>query len=276
MSSRPLIFSILLLASITGFGGDWPQFRGPDRNNISKETGLYRTWPAQGPKVLWKTTVCEGYAGAAIKDGLVYVNDYDFEKKEHLIRCLSLTDGKDVWRRSFPVEIRSNHGITRTVPAIGQNLVFSLDPKCRFYALDAKTGNPVWQKNLVQEYNTKIPIRLTIYDDESDPTKAVSKLETLYSDQKVVAYLGGFGSDLHAAAAAIAEKNKVPYIGVAFALYKVHQQGFKYLFSPFPKSPAIAVATFDMSRNCTVRLEAIRLTLSVKSFHVPATPFTSA
>jgi branched-chain amino acid transport system substrate-binding protein len=93
---------------------------------------------------------------------------------------------------------------------------------------------------------TKIPIELTILDDESDPTKTVQRLETLNSSNNVVAYLGGFGSDLHAAAAAIAEKNKVPYIGVAFALQKVHQQGFKYLFSPFPKSPSLAVATFDM------------------------------
>jgi branched-chain amino acid transport system substrate-binding protein len=93
---------------------------------------------------------------------------------------------------------------------------------------------------------TKIPIELTILDDESDPTKTVQRLETLNSSNNVVAYLGGFGSDLHAAAAAIAEKNKVPYIGVAFALQKVHEQGFKYLFSPFPKSPALAVATFDM------------------------------
>lgn len=93
---------------------------------------------------------------------------------------------------------------------------------------------------------TKIPLELKVLDDESDATKTVQNLETLYSNDNVVAYLGGFGSDLHAAAAAIAEKNKVPYIGVAFALYKVHQQGFKYLFSPFPKSPAIAVATFDM------------------------------
>jgi branched-chain amino acid transport system substrate-binding protein len=92
----------------------------------------------------------------------------------------------------------------------------------------------------------KIPIELTILDDESDPTKTVQRLETLNSSNNVVAYLGGFGSDLHAAAAAIAEKNKVPYIGVAFALQKVHQQGFKYLFSPFPKSPGLAVATFDM------------------------------
>lgn len=92
----------------------------------------------------------------------------------------------------------------------------------------------------------KIPLQLTILDDESDPTKTVQRLETLNSDNHVVAYLGGFGSDLHAAAAGVAEKNKIPYIGVAFALQKVHNQGFKYLFSPFPKSPALAVATFDM------------------------------
>src|SRR5215510_16044457 len=88
----------------------------------------------------------------------------------------------------------------------------------------------------------KIPIELTILDDESDPTKTVQRLETLNSSNQVAAYLGGFGSDLHAAAAGIAEKNKIPYLGVAFALQKVHNQGFKYLFSPFPKSPALAVA----------------------------------
>ena len=90
----------------------------------------------------------------------------------------------------------------------------------------------------VKEFDKKIPLKLTIYDDESDPTKAVSKLETLYAEQKVVAYLGGAGSDMHAATAAIAEKNKVPYLGIAFALYQIHQKGYKYLFSPFPKSPA--------------------------------------
>jgi outer membrane protein assembly factor BamB len=157
MFFRPFVSGILILISISAFGGDWPQFRGPDRNNISTETGLLRRWPAQGPKVLWRTPVCEGYAGAAIKDGLVYLNDYDIQKKEHLIRCISLVTGKDVWRWSYPVEIRPNHGITRTVPAVGEKLVFSLDPKCRFHALDAKTGKLIWQKNLVQEYKTVIP-----------------------------------------------------------------------------------------------------------------------
>jgi len=149
--------AFILLASVTVLGSDWPQFRGTSRDNISTETGLLRTWPAKGPKVLWKIPVCEGYAGAAIKDGRIYLNDYNATKKEHLVRCISIADGKDIWQWSYPVEVRPSHGITRTVPAVGQKLVFSLDPKCRFHALDIKTGKLVWQKNLVQEYKATIP-----------------------------------------------------------------------------------------------------------------------
>lgn len=97
----------------------------------------------------------------------------------------------------------------------------------------------------VEEYDRQIPLNLTILDDESDPVKTVSNFENLYSDNEVVAYLGGFGSDLHAAAAAVAEVNAVPYIGVAFALWDVHQQGFEYLFSPFPKSPDLSKTIFE-------------------------------
>ncbi len=96
--------------------------------------------------------------------------------------------------------------------------------------LNAAGGVTVGGKNM--------PLELVLLDDESDATKTVSRLETLAA-QGVVAYLGGFGSDLHAAAASVAEKNRIPYLGVAFALNKVHQQGFRYLFSPFWKSPDI-------------------------------------
>ncbi len=88
----------------------------------------------------------------------------------------------------------------------------------------------------------KMPIELTLLDDESDATKTVARMETLAA-QGVIGYLGGFGSDLHAAAASVAEKNRIPYLGVAFALQKIHQQGFRYLFSPFWKSPDIGHAT---------------------------------
>jgi branched-chain amino acid transport system substrate-binding protein len=92
---------------------------------------------------------------------------------------------------------------------------------------------------------TKVPIELTILDDESDPTKTVQQLETLKS-AGVVAYLGGAGSPLHAAAAGIAEKNQIPYLGVGFGVLAPHLQGFKYLFSPFQKSNDQARTTFEV------------------------------
>ncbi|HVH31060.1 MAG TPA: amino acid ABC transporter substrate-binding protein [bacterium] len=90
----------------------------------------------------------------------------------------------------------------------------------------------------------QIPLVLIVLDDESDPTKTVSRMETLAAQNGVPVYLGGFGSDLHAAAAAVAEKNRIPYCGVAFALHAIHQQGFKFLFSPFVKSPDIAIGIY--------------------------------
>lgn len=98
---------------------------------------------------------------------------------------------------------------------------------------------------MVEEFGRQIPLEIIILDDESDPVKTVSNLEDLYSTEDVVAYLGGFGSDLHAAAAAVAEVNAVPYLGVAFALWDVHQQGYEYLFSPFPKSPDLSKTVFE-------------------------------
>jgi branched-chain amino acid transport system substrate-binding protein len=95
----------------------------------------------------------------------------------------------------------------------------------------------------VQIGSGRVPLELSILDDESDPTKTVSRFEAV-AGQGVATLLGGFGSDLHAAAAAVAEKNKIPYCGVAFALHAIHEHGFRYLFSPFPKSPEIASETY--------------------------------
>ncbi|HEX9787735.1 MAG TPA: amino acid ABC transporter substrate-binding protein, partial [Candidatus Binatia bacterium] len=89
----------------------------------------------------------------------------------------------------------------------------------------------------------KMQIELIMLDDESDPTKTVARLETLAS-QGVAVYLGGAGSDLHAAASSIADKNRIPYLGVAFAFHGIHKQGLRYLFSPFPKSPDLTGETF--------------------------------
>lgn len=147
----------LALSDSPAAADNWPQFRGPHRDAISRETGLLREWPDGGPKVLWKLDVAEGYSAAAVYDGRVYFNDYDRKAHEWFVRCVSLADGSEFWRFRQKKRIRPNHGITRTVPAVDGRYVFSLDPKCTFHCLDAATGKELWRKNLVREYGATIP-----------------------------------------------------------------------------------------------------------------------
>jgi outer membrane protein assembly factor BamB len=140
-----------------GVAEDWNQFRGPTRTNISKETGLARKWAAGGPKQLWSAPVAQGYAGAALVGGRVYHHDYDEAKNEWCVNCRNLTDGKLVWQFREAREIRPNHAITRTVPAVDARFVFSLDPKATLHCLDVKTGKQVWRKSLVTDYKATIP-----------------------------------------------------------------------------------------------------------------------
>ena len=98
---------------------------------------------------------------------------------------------------------------------------------------------------MVQAFGRRIPLEINILDDASDANQTVQRMEAL-NNTGILSYFGGFGSDLHAAAAAVAEKNKTPHVGVAFALYSIHQQGYRYLFSPFPKSPLLTKAIFDL------------------------------
>jgi outer membrane protein assembly factor BamB len=151
----PLLF-VVVPRGVT-FASDWPQFRGPNRDSISSETGLLRSWPDEGPKVLWSLEVAQGYSAAAIYDGRVFFNDYDEGAGEWLVRSVDLQTGSELWRFREARRIRPNHGITRTVPAVDGKRVFSLDPKSVLHALDAATGEELWRKNLVEVYGTKIP-----------------------------------------------------------------------------------------------------------------------
>ncbi len=146
-----------LLVPTAGLPADWPQFRGPQRDGTSSETGLLRSWPDGGPEVLWSTPVGQGYSSAAIHDGRVYFNDYDESTFEFLVRALNLEDGKELWRFKEKRRIRPNHGITRAVPATDGKVVIALDPKAVLHALDAETGKEIWRKNFVQDYQSKIP-----------------------------------------------------------------------------------------------------------------------
>ncbi len=74
-----------------------------------------------------------------------------------VMRCLSLADGKDIWRFTYPVKVKRNHGMSRTVPAVTDKYVVSLGPKCHVVCLDAQTGKCHWGIDLVGQYGTEEP-----------------------------------------------------------------------------------------------------------------------
>lgn len=137
--------------------GAWPCFRGAQRDGIARdETPLAGEWTGT-PRELWQIEVGEGYAGAAVLGGKVYLMDYDREGKADALRCLSLADGAEIWRFSYPLSVKRNHGMSRTVPAVTEKLVVALGPKCHVSCLDAETGEFKWGIDLVREYGTTVP-----------------------------------------------------------------------------------------------------------------------
>lgn len=139
--------------------GAWPRFRGPNLDAISSDENvtLARIWPANGPKVLWSIGVGEGYAGAAVLAGRVYVLDYDREKQADTIRCLSLADGREIWRYSYTVKVKRNHGMSRTVPTVTDKYIVTMGPKCHVTCLDSMTGQFHWVLDLVRDFGAKVP-----------------------------------------------------------------------------------------------------------------------
>ena len=103
-----LITAMVSLSVAWVFAADWPGYLGPTRNSISTEKGLLRTWPKEGPKVLWTAAVGIGYGGPAVSAGKVYLLDRDDTVGDKL-RCLDLATGKELWNFAYDAPGKFDH-----------------------------------------------------------------------------------------------------------------------------------------------------------------------
>lgn len=152
---RALIGSVFVVLCCTSHA-DWPQYLGPNRDGVSPEKGLARAWPEAGPKVLWSVSVGEGYAGAAVRDGEVYILDRT-EDKNDILRCFALADGKELWNYSYVAEGKVGHNGSRNPPTVDDQYVYSVGMMGNFLCVDRKTHKPVWEKDLQKEFGAPLP-----------------------------------------------------------------------------------------------------------------------
>ena len=142
--------------------GSWPRFRGADFDNIAKNAPkLADSWPASGPEIYWSVDLGEGHAAPAVLNGCVYLFDYDEEKRADALRCFSLADGKEIWRHSYGLPAKRNHGLSRTIPAVTEEYIVTVGPRCQVSCVDTKTGEFRWGIDLQQDYGTTEPLWFT-------------------------------------------------------------------------------------------------------------------
>jgi outer membrane protein assembly factor BamB len=172
---RGFVFALVastLLVPAPASGDDWPQWMGPRRDNVWRESGILEKFPAGGPKIVWRSPVAGGYSGPAVAGGKVYITDYvtqqnvkveNFERNAFTgverVLCLDEATGKPLWKKEYPVEYAISYPAgPRTTPTVHEGKVYTLGAEGDLYCFDAKTGSAVWSKNLPKEYGAKTPL----------------------------------------------------------------------------------------------------------------------
>lgn len=166
---RSLLF--FLLAALPVMADDWPQWLGPKRDSVWRETGIAEKFPADA-KPLWSVKLAGGFGGPAVVDGKVYVADYtttgdvqketfdrtDFKGQEAL-HCFDATTGKAIWKFQYDCNYTVSYPTgPRCTPTVSDGKVYFLGTEGDFHCIDAAKGTALWSKNFKKEYGTKSAI----------------------------------------------------------------------------------------------------------------------
>ena len=149
----PVIILLCLSVNVTAqSASDWPQWRGPNRDGISKETGLLKQWPAEGPPLVWKAAGAgRGYSSISIARGRLYTMGLRGDR-EYVI-AFDTNTGKEVWATPHGSAFRNDRGDgPRGTPTVDGDRVYALGGNGDLSALDASTGRIVWTMNVLQKF----------------------------------------------------------------------------------------------------------------------------
>ena len=160
--------------SLNSFADDWPQWLGPQRDSVWRETGIVEKFPSTGVPVVWRTPIGAGYSGPSVAKGHVYVTDRQlaagannpqdpFQRgiingTERVV-CLDESTGKEVWKFEYncPYTVSYPAG-PRVAPLVAGDAVYSLGAEGNLYCLSARDGKVRWSHDFKKEYYLKTPM----------------------------------------------------------------------------------------------------------------------
>jgi outer membrane protein assembly factor BamB len=170
----PLAVALLLTGAGTAPADDWPQWMGPKRDGVWRETGILDRFPPGGPKVRWRTPTGGGYAGPAVAGGRVYLTDRVLDPGvrasddpfartplagRERVRCLDEATGKVLWTHTYPCAYEISYPCgPRATPLVHDGLVYTLGAMGDLCCLKADTGEVVWSKNFVRDFRAPVPL----------------------------------------------------------------------------------------------------------------------
>jgi outer membrane protein assembly factor BamB len=146
--------SAALRSAVAAAAGNWPQWRGPNRDGVSTETGLLTHWPDEGLPVLWKVPGGEGYSCIAISDGRLYtmVDRGDTE----WVLCLDAGTGQELWKVPTAKSYTNGQGNgPRSTPTIDGPRVYCLGATGALWCLDKETGSEIWRANILDDFSAE-------------------------------------------------------------------------------------------------------------------------
>ncbi len=169
--------------SVPSGPSDWPQWRGPERNGLSKDTGLLKQWPSSGPRQSWSiSNLGEGFGSIAIRGDRIYIQGTG--SSASMVFCLNRADGKTVWSAALGPKVNDGRGNgPRSTPTVDDDRVYALTENGDLACLRASDGSPVWRKNILKEFGG------------SNPGWLISESPLLDGD-RVIVTPGGSGAGL--------------------------------------------------------------------------------
>ncbi len=150
-------FLPLILISFLVNAADWPQWRGPNRDGASTETGLLSSWPQGGPPVIWKISgLGEGYSSLAIVGGKFYTQGQ--RGKQEFVMAFDVKTGQKLWETPTSRDYRNDRGDgPRGTPTIDGDRLYAMTGDGVLVCLEAATGKILWSQNVVHKYGGEIP-----------------------------------------------------------------------------------------------------------------------